>query len=282
MSCGSWSRVVESGKQKSDGGREEVRSCVVEEGGGSGVWSGQGGKLLSSKVVLTLGLCWMSGRWRNGHKILKWGLVDGVWSSGGAQVEPTSTQHFCDTWLQSGALRALLVWKLCSTFIPLSPTAGISGWQPLRQGEGERCGVSRATSLLLGLLTWEERSSLPLFCPKPGVLTVPPDLTPPPPIAWLWLIRWCLWKQNRGAVAGGAFKVAAAGLGLTRRPWAAPLRGRRCRGRRGGRRRRRRVDPAAPPEAALPVPADPRGWEERGGSEAAVLGSCCSNTAIAL
>lgn len=34
---------MESGKQKSDGGREEVRSCVVEEGGG-GAWSGQGGK----------------------------------------------------------------------------------------------------------------------------------------------------------------------------------------------------------------------------------------------
>lgn len=44
-------------------------------------------------------------------------------------------------------------------------------------------GVSRATSLSLGLLTWDERSSLPLFCPSPSASTVP-DVTPPP-IAWV-------------------------------------------------------------------------------------------------
>ena len=82
-------------------------------------------------------------------------------------------------------LELLLVWKLLLHIHSPEPHGRDFWLTALHQGKGEHSGVSRATNLSLGLLTWEERSSLPLFCPKPGVFTVPPDLTPPPPIAWV-------------------------------------------------------------------------------------------------
>lgn len=255
MSCGSWSRVVESGKQKSDGGREEV-VC----GGGRWwwcvVWARRKG-LLSSKVGLTPGLCWMSVRWGNGHKAWKWGLVDGVWSSGDAQVEPTSTQHFCDTWLQSGAFRAAFSREALLRIRSLSPTAGISGWQPLRQGEGERSGVSRAASLSLGLLMWEGaqvcRSSAPtaVFSQFPRIWHPLPRLPGSDSFAGACGSRTgARWRgslqSSRGCARFDKAPVSCAPAGAAG-PGAAG-----------------RADPAAPPGAALPVPAVPRGWEERG------------------
>lgn len=257
MSCGSWSRVVESGKQKSDGGREEVRSCVVEEGGG-GAWSGQGGRGCSAAR-------WV---WRQGCAGWVWDgetgtrLGNGGWGMGYGAVgmlrwsqllHSISVILGCSPELSG----LLLAGKRCSAFVPLSPTAGISGWQPLRQGEGERSGVSRAASRSLGLLMWEGaqvcRSSAPtaVFSQFPRIWHPLPRLPGSDSFAGACGSRTgARWRgslqSSRGCARFDKAPVSCAPAGAAG-PGAAG-----------------RADPAAPPGAALPVPAVPRGWEERG------------------
>lgn len=113
---------------------------------------------------------------------LEWGC-GAARSSGSAPTEPSAAQLRV---LPAGGLQ--LFGLLLAQRPPLhvrspEPTAGISLRQHLHREKGERSGVSRTAGLSPGLLTWDESSTLPLFCPSPGASTVL-DVTPPP-IAWV-------------------------------------------------------------------------------------------------
>lgn len=135
-----------------------------------------------------------------------------------------------------------------------------------------------------------ERSGLPLLCPKPGVLAVPPDLTPPPPIACVWLIRRCLCKQSgaggwgrslqsirvwcRFDKAAVSFAPARAAVpGAAERSGAGRAHPQRRAGGPGWSRRTSR----SPCRQSPPLP---RSREQRGGSVPAGLRNCCGNIAI--
>lgn len=138
-------------------------------------------ELLGSRLALTPGPGRGSGRWRDGHDALRWGMEQGV---------PRWSRLLQSVFAMSGRGLELLgllfsVEAAVARSFPGAPRQGFLVDSPCLKGKENALGLCRAARLSLGLSAWEERSSSPLFCPERGVSTVAPDLRPPPPIARL-------------------------------------------------------------------------------------------------
>lgn len=133
-------------------------------------------------------------------------------------------------------------------------------------------GLPGATNLSLGLLSWDKRSSSPLFCPKPSAVAAPQiqHLLPRPPgsdsFAGAGRSRTGRWWRR-----GGAFKVAAIRLALTR--GAAGL---GAAERSGADRIGRRVVPVAPSGGAAARPRRSQETETSRGSEVPSWGTAAA------